>query len=196
MNAKSLRMSVLLLAATSAGPALSAQAPTVPVVRDGSHDFDWEIGVWNTKLRRKPLGSDTWVSYTGSSTVRGVWDGRSNMVELIVNAPDGQVFRGANWRLYNPETRQWSTNYANASVGVISTPGIGEFKNGVGEFYDQEELAGRYRLVKFVMSNITPTTAHFEQFFSIDGGRTWDLNWVADDTRVGPPPKTFVPPGY
>ena len=65
------------------------------------------------------------------------------MVELIVNAPDGQVFRGANWRLYNPETHQWSTNYANASVGVISTPGIGGFKNGVGEFYDQEELAGR-----------------------------------------------------
>jgi hypothetical protein len=68
----------------------------------------------------------------------------------------------------------------------MSAPTTGEFRNGVGEFYDQEQFGGRFILVRFVISHITRTSAHFAQSFSADGGRTWELNWVADDTRVGP----------
>jgi len=61
---------------------------------------------------------------------------------------------------------------------------IGEFKNGRGEFYDQETLDGRAILVRFVISDITPDSCRFEQAFSDDGGRTWEVNWIATDTRV------------
>jgi hypothetical protein len=87
-------------------------------------------------------------------------------------------------RLYNPESRQWSLNFANSSGGTVGPPTIGEFKNGRGEFYDQETLNGRSILVRFIISDITPTSCRFEQAFSEDGGTTWEVNWIATDTRT------------
>jgi hypothetical protein len=67
---------------------------------------------------------------------------------------------------------------------MIGVPTIGEFKNGRGEFYDQETLHGRAILVRFVVSDITADSCHFEQAFSDDCGQTWEVNWIANDTRV------------
>jgi len=63
-------------------------------------------------------------------------------------------------------------------------PTVGEFRNGRGEFFDQETLDGRAILVRFVIMDITPNSCRFEQYFSDDGGKSWELNWVATDTRV------------
>jgi len=170
----------------------SASEPTKVQPRDGQHDFDFEIGTWKTHLKRRlhPLtGSNTWVEYEGTTVVRKVWNGRANLVELIADGPAGH-FEGLNLRLYNPESHQWSLNFANANAGTLTQPTIGEFKDGRGEFYDQETLSGRAILVRFVISDITPNSCRFEQSFSDDGGKTWELNWVATDTRVadgGPP---------
>jgi hypothetical protein len=87
-------------------------------------------------------------------------------------------------RLYNPESRQWSLNFSNVKGGVMTAPTTGEFKDGRGEFYSQETLSGRAILVRFVISDITPDSCHFEQAFSDDGGKTWEINWIADDKRV------------
>jgi hypothetical protein len=38
--------------------------------------------------------------------------------------------------------------------------------------------------VRFVISEITPASWRFEQSFSDDGGKTWEVNWIAVDTRV------------
>jgi hypothetical protein len=66
----------------------------------------------------------------------------------------------------------------------MSTPTIGGFKNGRGEFFDQETLGARAILVRFVISEITRTRCHFEQAYSDDGGKTWEVNWIADDIRI------------
>ncbi|HJQ32518.1 MAG TPA: hypothetical protein VJ866_10070 [Pyrinomonadaceae bacterium] len=159
----------------------------VTAERDGQHDFDWEIGTWKTHLRRlrNPLsGSNTWVEYEGTSVVRKVWDGRANLVELVADGAAGH-FEGLSLRLYNPQSRQWSLNFANVKGGVMTTPTVGEFRNGRGEFYGPDTLAnGRAILVRFIISDITPDSARFEQAFSDDGGKTWEVNWVATDTRV------------
>ncbi|HZI47975.1 MAG TPA: hypothetical protein VFD75_09255, partial [Pyrinomonadaceae bacterium] len=123
-------------------------------LRDGSHDFDFEIGKWNTHLRRlvKPLtGSTTWVEYDGTTVVSKVWNGKANLVELDVTGPAGHI-EALSLRLYNPESHQWSLNFANSAGGTMAIPTIGEFKNGRGEFYDQETLNGRAVLVRFVIS--------------------------------------------
>ena len=104
-------------------------------------------------------------------------------MELEADSPAGH-FEGLNLRLYNPQSRQWSLNFANSKGGSLSQPTIGEFKNGRGEFFDQETLDGRAILVRFVISDITPNSCRFEQAFSDDGGKTWEINWVATDTRV------------
>jgi hypothetical protein len=154
--------------------------------RDGQHDFDFEIGVWKTQLKRlaKPLsGSTTWLEYEGTTTVTKVLDGRANLVELKVSGPAGKL-EGLSLRLYNPPSRQWSLNFANVNSGVLAVPAIGEFKNGRGEFYNQDTFNGRSILVRFIIFDITPTSCHFEQSFSEDGGKTWEVNWIAVDTRV------------
>jgi hypothetical protein len=173
------------LARQTSGAASTSPRPTA-AVRDGQHDFDFEIGTWKSHLSRRlhPLtGSTAWVQYEGTSVVRKVWDGRANLVELEVDGPAGHL-EGLSLRLYNPQSHQWSLNYANANDGTLSQPAIGEFKNGRGEFIDQEPLNGRAILVRFVISDITPTSCHFEQSFSDDGGKTWEVNWITTDTRV------------
>jgi hypothetical protein len=157
-----------------------------PAQRDGQHNFDFEIGTWKTHIRRlqNPLsGSTTWVEYDGTSVVRKIWNGAANLVELEVDGPAGHI-EGLSLRLYNPEARQWSLNFANSKVGALSTPTIGEFKNGRGEFYDQETINGRAVLVRNIFSEITPNSFHFEQAFSDDGGKTWEANWITSDTRT------------
>ena len=155
-------------------------------IRDGQHDFDFEIGAWTTHLRRlkDPLtGSRDWVEYEGTSVVRKVWGGRANLVELDVAGPAGRI-EGLNLRLYRPQSGQWSLTFASSANGLLATPAIGSFEEGRGAFYSQEDLAGRAILSRFVISDITPTSCHFEQAFSDDWGSTWEPNWIAVDTRI------------
>jgi hypothetical protein len=163
-------------------------APTVPQAKehDGQHDFDFEIGTWKTHLRRRlhPLtGSTKWVEMDGTTVCRKVWDGRANILELVADGA-GAHFEGLSLRLYNEQTHQWSLNFSHSGDGTMALPTIGGFKDGRGEFYDQETLNGRAIFVRFVISDITPDSARFEQSFSDDGGKTWEVNWIAVDTRV------------
>jgi hypothetical protein len=171
-------------AAQATTPSAVATPPSAR--RDGQHDFDFEIGSWKTHLKRllHPLtGSTTWAEYDGVTTVRRVWNGRANFVELEVDGPKGHI-EALSLRLYNPESHQWSLNFANSAAGSMATPSVGEFSNGRGEFVDQEAFGSRLILVRFVISNITSTSCHFEQSYSDDGGKTWELNWIADDTLL------------
>jgi hypothetical protein len=176
--------SLALLCATL--PSVVAAAKHANALPDGQHDFDFELGTWKTHLSRllHPLsGSTTWVEYEGSTTVRKVWNGRANLLELEANGAAGHI-EALSLRLYNAESRQWSLNFANSAGGVLGPPTIGEFRNRRGEFYDQETLNGRTILVRFVISDITAKSCRFEQAFSDDGGKSWEVNWIATDTRV------------
>jgi hypothetical protein len=164
--------------------AAAQQSPAVVTERrDGQRDFDWEIGEWTTRLSRlrPPLsGSSTWVKYEGVTVVRPVLGGSANLVELKVEGPAGRI-EGLSLRLYDPDARQWSLNFAGG--GVLTRPVYGEFKGGRGIFYGQDTLGGRAILVRFIISDVTANSARFEQAFSDDGGITWEVNWIAVDTR-------------
>jgi hypothetical protein len=183
---------LILLGCSKARSEEAKAAPTKPPPHepaaqlDGQHDFDFEIGSWRTHISRlqHPLtASTTWLEYEGTSVVRKIWNGRANLVELEVDGPAGHI-EGLSLRLYNPQSHQWSIHFANSAVGTMSQPTVGEFKNGRGEFYDQEPFNGRMILVRNIWSDITPNSCRFEQAFSDDGGKTWEVNWIATDTRT------------
>lgn len=176
----------LTCALTLAPPARGQPQPTGAERRDGRHDFDFDIGVWKTHLKRlvHPLsGSSEWVELDGTTTVRKIWDGRANLAELTTDVASGHL-QVLSLRLYDPRARQWSLNTANANAGSLGVPTVGEFKNGRGEFFDQESIDGRTVLVRNVWLDISAESCRFEQAFSDDGGKTWEVNWVAVDTRV------------
>jgi hypothetical protein len=164
----------------------SAQAGSAVSEADAQqHAFDFEIGSWKTHLKRlvRPLtGSTTWVEYEGTSVVRKVWNGRANLLELDVQGPAGRI-EALSLRLYDPQTRKWSLNYANVAGASFGEPSVGSFSHGRGEFFNQETFNGKPILVRFVISGITADSAHFEQAFSEDAGKTWEVNWIATDTR-------------
>jgi hypothetical protein len=180
-------LSLMLYALACMPASVSAESTAnANATSDGQHDFDWEFGKWKTHIKRRlrPLsGSQEWVEYVGTTTVTKVWNGRANLVELDVTGPAGRI-EALSLRLYNPEARQWSLNFSNVNGGTLAIPTIGEFKNGRGEFYSQETLGARSILVRFVISDFSPESARFEQSFSDDGGKTWESNWVAVDTRL------------
>jgi hypothetical protein len=154
--------------------------------KSGQHDFDFEIGKWKTVLKvlKSPLsGSSTWIEYEGTTNVIAVCDGRSNLVELKAKGSAGEI-TGVSLRLFNPKTNQWSLNFANIKDGNLAIPSIGSFENGRGEFFNEDTFNGMKILVRFVISAITPNSCHFEQAFSNDNGKTWEINWIADDTRI------------
>lgn len=169
----------------------SDAASTAAAAHDGQRDFDFEIGCWHTHVSRlaHPLsGATTWLEYDGTSAIRALWDGAANQVDLDVMGPAGRI-QGTSLRLYNPDTHQWSLNFASRAGGVMTAPSIGGFAHGRGVFYGDDTFGGRPIRVRFVIFDITPTSARFEQAFSADGGKTWEANWKATDTRIeGDPP--------
>jgi hypothetical protein len=180
-------IAISLLLGADFAPVRAAPVTVTPAAADGQKDFDWEIGSWTTKVKvcRNPLSGTPpeWVEFEGRSVVKPLLDGRANFVELSVRGARGGI-EGGSLRLYNPKARQWSLNYANLSNGLLTSPVFGGFdSSGRGLFYGQDTVDGRTILVRFIITQVSPREAHFEQAYSADAGQSWEDNWIAVDTR-------------
>ena len=169
-----------------AAPGMTAPQP-VTSERSDENDFDWELGSWKTRVRvlQNPLSgkAPVWAEYDGSSVVTPLMAGRANFVDLSVRGAAGSIEGGA-LRLYNPQARQWSINYASARNGLLTAPLFGSFDSGGrGVFVGQDQIDGRTVLVRFVITRPTTREARFVQAYSADGGLKWEDIWVAVDTR-------------
>lgn len=182
-------IALVLSAAIAVGTPTSGAiaAETAVRTKDGSRDFDFHNGTWKTHIHRlvHPLaGSSEWTDYDGVSQVIPIWDGKASVFELNASGPAGSI-EGAGLRLYDPEARQWSLNWSNSSVGKMDDPLVGEFLNGRGDFFGEQEFKGRTILVRNSFSQITANSSRFEQAFSGDYGRTWETNWIMTFDRMG-----------
>ena len=167
-------------------PLSSAPASQQPdTTRDGSHDYDFNIGTWHTHIRRisDPFSpSPTSIELNGTVTVRMVWDGRAQLEEIEADGPNGH-WEGLTMFLYNPQAHQWSQTFTNSRIGILQPPLIGSFKDGRGELFAQDTFKDRSILVRATWSDIQPNSHHFEEDYSEDGGRTWAPAFIATLTR-------------
>ena len=170
---------------------IGAPAAAAPV-SDGQQDFNWELGKWETKLRRlkQPLsGSHEWLEYAGTTTVTPLMGKRANIVEFDVQGAAGRI-AGVSLRLYQPASGQWSLHFANLANGAMTEPMQGSFQQGHGTFFGQDTLNGRKIMVRFLIIPVSADQWRFEQAYSADEGKTWEDNWIAIDTRQPPSPST------
>ena len=154
--------------------------------QDGRADFDFFVGSWNVhnrRLRERLKGSQEWEEFAGTSVARTILGGLGNTDEATFERAAGR-FEGMTVRLFNPASRQWSLYWADTVSGSLQTPMIGGFVQGLGEFYAQEPFEGKQIFSRFIWSKITPSSCQWEQAFSADGGKTWETNWITDQTRV------------
>lgn len=189
-------VAALFLAALLVPVAANAQRARVPPPpqHDGAHDFDFLLGDWKAHVKRLPdrlVGSTAWIEYDGISRHHPVLGSSANFEEFEVDsakAPPGALahIKAQTLRLYNPETRQWSIYGVDVDKGGLGLPAtVGEFHDGVGEFYDYENWKGRMVLVRFQWSHTGRDHALMHQDFSADGGKTWEVNWICELTREG-----------
>jgi hypothetical protein len=185
MERPAMRKSLAAILLAFSMTTLQAAEPPAAAARDGVHDFDWEAGRWRTHVKRlqRPLsGSTTWVEYDGTTVVKPVLGGRANMAELDITGPAGRL-EGAALRIYEPQARRWSIHYFGAGDGELTPPLSGRFENGVGRFEGDDRLGDKPIRVRFEIRETSPGSWRFEQSFSADAGRTWELNWIAEDRR-------------
>ena len=145
-----------------------------------SHDFDFWFGRWhvdNERLVARLQDCLEWERFEAVSFAWPILGGLGNMDDFV--APEWKPgYTGMTLRLFNPATRQWSIYWMDSISGRLEPPVVGTFKNGVGTFFGTDTLRGQPIEVRFIWSEITATSARWEQAFSPDGGRTWETNWV------------------
>ena len=165
---------------------LSVSAPPVRAASDlsGVHDFDFEFGDWTVHHSIK-RASGEWIAFDGTSKVWPVLDGRGNVEDNVFHRPGGDT-RGLATRAYDPETGTWAIWWidSRAPHGALDPPVKGKFVNGVGHFYSDSEMNGKMVRTRYTWSQITPTSARWEQAYSYDAGATWDTNWIMTFTRA------------
>jgi hypothetical protein len=169
-------------------PARAEPSASAPRVRDGRHDFDLRFGDWQVhhrKLKERLAGSHEWIEFDGTLSMRSLMDGLANVSDNVFRMPEG-TYRGVSLRAYDPKTGQWATWWIDSRnpLGEIDPPLKGRFEDGAGTFYGDDTLKGRSIRVRIIWSHVTPTSARWEQAFSADGGKTWEVNWTSDFRRA------------
>jgi len=153
-----------------------------------SPDFDFEFGSWivhHRRLNRRLCNCTEWTVFSGRSSTRPILGGAGNLEDNELDLPEG-LYRAVALRSYDSAKGQWAIWWLDGRMpfAPLDPPVKGHFINGVGVFYSDDTLRGKPVKVRFTWSNISPTTAHWEQAFSGDGGKTWETNWTTDFTRV------------
>ena len=160
--------------------------------RDGRRDFDFLHGRWSVRserLRERLAGSRDWDIFEAGNECRPILDGMGNIDAFDSDWNASQRnggYHGMTLRLYDPRERRWSIRWASNLGGVLEPPVFGHFEDGVGTFHGEDTHDGRPVQVRFVWDGISPSTANWQQAFSVDGGRSWETNWIMRMTRVRP----------
>lgn len=152
------------------------------------HDWDFLVGRWSVRHRRlkaRLAGSTEWEEFAGTCVNRPTLGGKGNMDDNVIELPGG-TYCAVGIRALDAKAGQWLIWWLDQRNPTIDPPMRGGFKDGIGTFLADESFNDRPIKVRFRWSEITPTSARWEQAFSPDGGATWETNWIMHFTRVTP----------
>jgi hypothetical protein len=192
MNALTIAITAGVFAVSIASPSLASQDPPKPgqsiANLSGVHDFDFLAGDWRVhhrRLKERLADSHEWIAFEGTCSMRPLMQGYGNVDDNFMDMPQG-AYRGVGLRSYDPKTGQWSIWWLDSRMpsNDLDPPVRGGFQNGVGTFYADDTLRGEKIRVRYTWSQITPKSAHWEQAYSPDGGKTWETNWTMEFERA------------
>ena len=148
-------------------------------------DFDFLTGTWDVVNRwRTDFIDETseWQEFPAVSHATRHFDGEASFDEITFPTVG---FKGLTLRLYDRKHEQWYLYWASSGrSGALFPPVVGRFTDGRGEFFGDDVHDGQAIRVRFIWSDITEQSAHWEQAYSADGEKeTWVTNWTMDSTR-------------
>lgn len=172
-------------------PKATTMTPTPPA--DASHDFDFLMGHWevsNRRLLKQLQGANEWEAFMATSRAHPLPGGIGNYDEFV---PVGwrPGFVGMSLRAFNPQTQLWSIYWlSNRDGGIdakthgLQPPVVGRFEGDTGLFYGEDVMEGRPTQVRFEWTRLGSGAARWQQAFSADGGKSWEVNWVMEFKRL------------
>lgn len=174
-------VATLLLAVT-----LYTPYPAAPTARDGRNDFNFTYGTWRTHyrvLKDRLVGSHQWYECHGTSVFSPIWGGNGNLEEGEMKCPNRYTVL-MTLRLYDAQTHQWTLWWGTKKLGMPPPPQVGHWgANGVGDFYSYDKWKGTPVICRYRWT-VVNGAIHFEQAYSTDGGKSWEVNWITDAERV------------
>lgn len=162
-------------------PAMAQPDAGVP----GVHGFDFLRGDWHVHHRYLRAATRAWAENEGTNHNVPLMGGWANLEEHVIQAPAG-TYRALGLRTFDPKTKEWAIWWLDGRDphGAIDPPLHGSFEQGIGTFVGKTTLNGKPAGIRFIWSQITATSAHWEQFYSFDDGVTWESVWTMDFRRV------------
>ena len=174
---RQMTLSVLASLGLGAGTAASA-----------IHDFDFLIGhTWNVKnrvLEKRLSGSNEWTEWDAAlDDVRKIAGGYGN-VDRFKAVLGGEPFEGNSLRLFDPKTDTWTIYWVDSRNPELRKQVTGGFENGVAEFFGEELYQGKTVKMRFIWSDITPSSARWEQAYLDASSGEWETNWIMEFTKA------------
>jgi len=168
---------------------MSQVATQATDVADGRRDFDFVLGRWriaNRKLTDLFDQDSGCVEVEATSEARLIVGGMGNCDFFVApDFPGRGYFEGFTLRLFEPETGLWRIWWTSSiGSGHLDAPVVGRFVDGHGQFECDDVVFGRPVRVRYDWTSIPPNAWRWEQSFSLDGGETWETNWVNEGARV------------
>lgn len=146
-------------------------------------DFDFFIGRWNVvneRLSRPFAGSTDWQTFPATSDCRKLLGGAAHIDEIDIPALG---LSGINLAVFDEGDRSWSLHWMEDRARVFYPPVRGRFTQGRGTFHGDDSVDGRPVKVRYLWL-ACDSAPRWEQAFSIDGGASWETNWIMKFSRV------------
>jgi hypothetical protein len=153
--------------------------------KDGARDFDFWMGRWkvhNTRLKERLNGCTEWETFEATAHATPLLSGLGNEDDFRTDWRPG--FVGMTVRLFNPLSKRWAIYWASSASGAFEPPVFGAFEGDVGIFEGDDVHEGRPIRVRFVWTRKGSDAASWQQAFSTDAGKTWEVNWRMEFSRM------------
>jgi len=152
----------------------------------GASDFDFLQGRWlihHKKLAERLVSCQTWHEFRTPAANQLILGGLGNIDHIRTES--GDFYEGASLRLFDKAARLWRIYWMDTNGATLFPPVEGSFSDTVGLFRGRDEHKGVPVLVEFRWDKADPEAPTWQQSFSADDGRTWEVNWYMHFSRVG-----------
>lgn len=164
------------------------------VAADHSRDWAWLEGnwkVWHRRLRTRLARSNEWDEFAGKSALWLTMGGLGTIDDNVLELPDG-TYRALGIRAFDPASDKWSIWWLDGRNPTrIDPPVMGGFEGDSGLFTGRDTFNDRPITVRFRWHEIHGPRPHWDQAFSTDGGKRWEVNWQNAFTRTHATPTPF-----
>jgi hypothetical protein len=148
-------------------------------------DFDFLQGRWlihHHKLAERLVGCETWVEFETPAANQLILGGLGNIDHLRIET--GDFYEGASLRLFDKSSGLWRIYWMDTNGATLFPPLEGSFSGPVGIFRGHDHHHAVPVLVEFRWDKTNLEAPTWQQSFSADNGKTWEVNWYMHFSRL------------